>query len=114
MLQNSNTHVSKVFTNIINLIQIRKKQIAFNPNATQYTLNLGNEFFGVWRQSINRKQSIFAIYNITNKAKKLNINKINILNLENWIDLVSSNNIETKEKYLSFSPYQFMWITNKI
>ncbi|MAH89035.1 MAG: alpha-amylase [Pelagibacterales bacterium] len=114
MLKINNSHISKVFSNIINLIQIRKKQTAFNPNATQYTLDLGNEFFGIWRQSINRKQSIFAIYNITNKARKLNINKINILNFESWIDLVSHNTIQTKRTFLNFSPYQFMWITNKI
>ena len=112
MLKNNNSHTCKVFKNILNLIEIRKKQIGFNPNATQYTLNLGNNFFGIWRQSINRKQSIFAIYNITNNTQRLHINKINILNLENWRDLISENKIERKKTYLNFSPYQFMWITN--
>ena len=99
ILKNTNSH-SKIFTNILNLIDIRKKQIAFHPNATQYTLNLGNNFFGIWRQSIDRKQSIFAIYNITNKYQKLNINKLNILNLENWTDLISFKKLEAKKFYL--------------
>ena len=111
-LKNNGSHISKVFNNILNLIEIRKKQIAFHPNATQYTLNLGNNFFGIWRQSVNRKQSIFAIYNITNKMQRLHINKINIINFESWSDLISENKINKKKNYLNFSPYQCMWIAN--
>ncbi len=111
-LKNNGSHISKVFNNILNLIEIRKKQIAFHPNATQYTLNLGNNFFGIWRQSVNRKQSIFAIYNITNNMQRLHINKINILNFESWSDLISENKINKKKNYLNFSPYQCMWIAN--
>ena len=49
---------------------LRKKQIAFHPNATQFTLQLGDLFFGIWRQSIDRSQSIFCISNLTNKKQK--------------------------------------------
>ena len=41
------------------LLIIRKQQPAFHPNATQFTLQLRSELFGVWRQSQDRKQSIF-------------------------------------------------------
>ncbi|MEC8100580.1 MAG: alpha-amylase family glycosyl hydrolase [Pseudomonadota bacterium] len=113
MLNIKNSHVYKVFTNIMKLIKVRKIQTAFHPNATQYTLNLGNNFFGIWRQSIDKKQSVFAIYNITNKNQRLNINKLNILSLENWIDLISIKKLEESKSSVKFSPYQFMWITNK-
>ncbi len=113
ILQNTDSHGYKVYKNILNLIDIRKKQTAFHPNATQYTLNLGNNFFGIWRQSIDRKQSIFAIYNVTNKYQKLKINKLNILNLENWTDLISFKKLEAKKVFFYFEPYQFIWVTNK-
>ena len=113
ILNNNDSHVYKIFKSILNLIDIRKKQIAFHPNATQYTLNLGNNFFGIWRQSIDKKQSIFGIYNVTNINQKLNINKLNILSLENWIDLISLKKLEAKTTVVNFTPYQFMWITNK-
>ena len=112
MLKRNDTHIFKIFTNMMKLIDIRKKQIAFHPNATQYTLNLGNSFFGIWRQSIDRKQSIFAIYNVTNKYQRLNINKLNILSLEHWSDLISIEKLEAKQLFITFSPYQFRWITN--
>ena len=47
------------------MINLRKKQAAFHPNATQFTLQLNNDFFGIWRQSIDRSQSIFCISNLT-------------------------------------------------
>ena len=113
MLKSNSSHSCKIYTNIIKLIKVRKNQIAFHPNATQYTLNLGNSFFGIWRQSIDKKQSIFGIYNVTNTNQKLNINKLNILGLENWSDLISLKKLEAKTTVVTFSPYQFMWITNK-
>ena len=112
-MNNNDSHVYKIFKSILNLIDIRKKQIAFHPNATQYTLNLGNNFFGIWRQSIDKKQSIFGIYNVTNTNQKLNINKLNILSLENWSDLISFKKLEAKKVFFHFKPYQFMWVTNK-
>ena len=49
----------KVLTRISQLIRIRKAQPAFHPNATQFTLQLGNQIFGYWRQSLDRKQTYF-------------------------------------------------------
>ena len=45
MLKSNSSHTSKIYNNIIKLIKVRKNQAAFHPNATQYTLNLGNKFF---------------------------------------------------------------------
>ncbi|WP_289282323.1 sugar phosphorylase, partial [Methylophaga sp. UBA5088] len=39
------------------LIHLRKQQRAFHPNATQFTLHLGEKLFGFWRQSMDRRQS---------------------------------------------------------
>ena len=89
ILNNSNSHSFNIFSNILNLIDIRKKQIAFHPNATQYTLNLGNNFFGIWRQSIDKNKVYFAFIMLQITNQKLKINKLNILSLENWFDLIS-------------------------
>ena len=47
-LNNNSSLTNNIFTGLIELIKIRKKQKAFSPNATQYTLNLGKNLFGVW------------------------------------------------------------------
>jgi sucrose phosphorylase len=112
-IYDSKSHISKVYNQIIKLIEVRKKQKAFHPNATQYTLNISNNFFGLWRQSIDRKQSIFAISNVTNKKQVLSLNNINILSIEKWYDLLSLKEVKKEYKNLTFEPYQTVWIANK-
>jgi sucrose phosphorylase len=95
-----------------NLLTIRKRQPAFHPNATQFTLQLGAELFGVWRQSHDRKQSIFAITNLCASEQALDLSAINLIDTENWHDLITKQQIESRGGYITMSPYQTVWITN--
>ena len=94
------------------LISIRKVQPAFHPNATQFTLNLDKNIFSVWRQSRDRKQSIFALTNVSSKTVKLNSNQINLIDDEQWFDLLSPNEKITDCQCIELNPYQTVWITN--
>ena len=94
------------------LISIRKVQPAFHPNATQFTLNLDKNIFSVWRQSRDRKQSIFALTNVSSKTVKLNSNQINLIDDEQWFDLLSPNEKITNGQFIKLNPYQTVWITN--
>ncbi len=95
------------------LLIIRKQQPAFHPNATQFTLQLRSELFGVWRQSQDRKQSIFAITNLCASEQELDLSVINLIGTENWHDLVTQKPIDDNEKHVKMSPYQTVWITNQ-
>ncbi len=95
-----------------NIISIRKTQPAFHPNATQFTLNLDKNIFSVWRQSRDRKQSIFALTNVSSQTVKLNTNKINLIDDEQWFDLLSPNEKIIDGKFIKLNPYQTAWITN--
>ena len=70
IFQNKSNINSKILYSLNRLMILRKKQIAFHPNATQFTLQLGDIFFGIWRQSIDRSQSIFCISNLTKQKTK--------------------------------------------
>jgi sucrose phosphorylase len=113
-LADPNSHHAKVFTEIKRLIQLRKKQTAFHPNATQFTLHLGDELFGFWRQSPKRDQSIFCIHNISDTELHIPLSSINLISLDNWVDLVSGQAFPDLHETLSLKPYQFVWLTNKI
>lgn len=104
------TKQSNIFNQLKILIKIRKNQPAFHPNATQFTLNLGHKFFGLWRQCQDRKQSIFIISNITNHSEELDLNEINLIFNKIWIDLISRKKI--KPKKIKIKPYQTLWISN--
>jgi sucrose phosphorylase len=106
------TH-SQVLSAMTKLINIRTQQIAFHPNATQFTLHLGLQLFGFWRQSRNRKQSIFCISNVSDQVTDLPINELNLVISEFWVDLLSGNEIKDITQTIQLQPYQTVWISNK-
>ena len=91
LLKNHQSINTKVYSSIINLIKLRKKQPAFHPNATQFTLQLEDHFFGIWRQSIDRSQSIFCISNLTKFRQKLSLLDVNLIAMEKWYDILSKS-----------------------
>ena len=103
----------KVLTRISQLIRIRKAQPAFHPNATQFTLQLGNQLFGYWRQSLDRKQSIFCVSNISDEEQTILLSDINLIGTDNWIDLVTRDEIQLSSGFLQMKPYQVLWISNQ-
>ena len=108
-LQNK-TKEQKILNALKQILLIRKSQPAFHPNATQFTLNLGKEVFAIWRQSHNRKQSIFVIANVTNNKQSVDLNEINLIFNKHWVDLITNKKIESKK--ITLKPYQVLWITN--
>ena len=102
-----------VFTRLRELIAIRKRQRAFHPNATQFTLHLGGCLFGFWRQSMDRRQSIFCIYNIMAEEQELNLSDINLIGTDDWHDLVTGEQLSALDQVLTLRPYQVLRITNR-
>ena len=112
LLGNHHCHHSKVLSALKHIIDIRKQQRGFHPNATQFVLQLGPELFGIWRQSMDRSQSIFCIYNITNCTQEIRLNELNLIDTEHWLDLQTDKKIEDITASLPLMPYQSMWLTN--
>lgn len=103
----------QVLKKLTKLIEIRTDQPAFHPNATQFTLHLGLQLFGFWRQSINRKQSIFCISNITDQVMDLPISELNLIITESWVDLISGDEITDLTQAIQLQPYQTVWLSNR-
>jgi sucrose phosphorylase len=103
----------QVLTQITQLLHIRRSQKAFHPNATQFTLQLRNELFGFWRQSIDRKQSVFCVSNMTDEEQELYLSDINLIGTDEWIDLISHLHINREDNNIILAPYQSVWLTNQ-
>lgn len=112
-LNNPNSEHSIILKELCRRIQIRRRQAAFHPNATQYTLQLKKSLFGFWRQSIIRDQSIFCIFNLTDIPQLLRLSDLNLVCVDPWCDLISGEVITEIHSQLSLNPYQAVWITNK-
>ncbi|PHR89628.1 MAG: alpha-amylase [Moritella sp.] len=98
---------------ISHLITLRTAQPAFHPNATQFTLQLGEQLFGFWRQSIDRSQSIFCISNISNTPLTLPLASVNLISSDFWYDLITGDTIDDISQILTLSPYQTLWLSNR-
>lgn len=104
---------SKVLKRMSHLISVRKKQSAFHPNAVQFTLQLGEQIFGFWRQSIDRRQSIFCVFNISDQEQTVRLSDINLIGTDNWIDLLTDQAIRHEDLEIVLSPYRSVWISNR-
>ena len=96
------------------LLAVRREQMAFHPNATQFTLHLGGGLFGFWRQSMDRRQSIFCINNITDQVQPLVLLDVNLTDNEAWGDLISGQRFGSRDEVVELQPYQSVWISNML
>ncbi len=111
LLRENSSH-GIVFRRLKDLLAIRCRQAAFHPNATQFTLHLGAGLFGYWRQSMDRRQSIFCVSNVTVEPQLLQLSAINLIDTQDWVDLVSGEPCQDRDQLMVLQPYQTVWITN--
>ncbi len=111
--ESTNTKESKIYNKLKELLLIRRNQPAFHPNALQFTLHLGNELYGIWRQSIDKTQSIFCITNITEEIVTLSLLDINLDDADKWHDLITQEAVEDNISNIELKPYQTVWLSNK-
>ena len=113
LLDDPETIHARVLAAVSDRLRVRAKQPAFHPNATQFTMPLGDRVFGVWRQSLDRRQSIFALHNVSDQPVVLSQLSMNLIADEAWFDLLSDEVIDMDQKAVKLAPYQCRWITNK-
>ncbi len=113
-LQSENSHHRIVFERMKKRIKIRTSQPAFHPNAVQFTLHINDEVFGFWRQSIDKKQSIFCLNNVSAKEIIIPLSSINLIGLQTWSDLISGECYSDIREDITLKPYQCLWLTNKV
>ena len=108
LLKIKNSKQRILYNNIILLLNIRKKQKSFHPNARRYSVNLGSNFFAFKRISLNKKQTIFSITNMTSTYQTTKIGK----NYLGWQNLLDSK-LNYKDNQLLMSPFQTVWLKKK-
>ncbi|MBR9891512.1 sugar phosphorylase [bacterium] len=103
---------ARVLAALSERLKIRSQQPGFHPNATQFTLNVDDRIFGLWRQSLDRAQSIFALHNVSDETIEIPQADLNLIADESWVDLLSGETI--KAGPVEMAPYQCRWITNLV
>lgn len=112
-LATPDSHHAVVLRSLKTLIRLRQQQPAFHPNATQFTLHLGDAVFAFWRQSLQRDQSIFALNNISQQPQAISLSDMNLIDTEDWYDLITGNHVGLHQPVLILEPYQTVWLSNR-
>jgi sucrose phosphorylase len=113
LLKDRNSTTAQVLNALKSRILLRGRQAAFHPNATQFTLQIDERIFGVWRQSLDRSQSIFALHNVSDQPFDIDPTVLNMIDRDGWRDLLSGDAIDSVQTTIRFAPYQCRWISNR-
>jgi sucrose phosphorylase len=112
-LADSSSSHSRVLNGLSRMLAIRRRQPAFHPNAFQFTLHLGLQLFAYWRQSIDRSQSIFCVYNVTDRPQTLSLSDVNLVSTDNWLDLLTGEEVVDIYGEIELAPYRAVWLSNR-
>jgi len=96
---------AKVFFPYINLINIRKEQEAFHPNAAFEILGVDPRLFAIKRSSQN--QSIYALTNVSSTSVTLSLSGYDVP--EQMLDLITGDEVNTAS--FTLEPYQYVWLS---
>ena len=108
LLQDKRSKQSIFYEGISNLLLIRKKQKAFHPNAYRSTLDLSPKIFCFKRVSIDKKQTILCMTNLSSKVLFPKIDR----KYNNWKNLLDNNSRFVSDKKLKLNPFQTIWLSN--
>ena len=98
-----------IFETLKYLLKIRKNQKAFHPNAYRTNINLGDNFFCIKRVSLDKKQTILCITNLTSKLQNAKINK----KYNKFKNLIDSNVKPKILNSINLKPFETIWLSNK-
>ena len=95
------------YNHITNLLKIRKKQKAFHPNASMRCLSFGKKILGFKRVSLDNKQIIICITNVSSTSQKVLLG-----NKKNKYKNLLRNNTNIINKKLILKPFETVWLSN--
>jgi len=108
-LSDKKSKQSIFYQNLGKLLEIKRKQKAFHPNAKRLNINLGSKIFCYERISLDKKQTIICITNLSTKLQYIKINK----NLIKYRDLLGRKIFFTLDKKIKLDPCQTIWLSNR-
>ena len=108
VLKDKKSIQSAFFESFSNLLLVRKKQKAFHPNAYRSTLNLSPKIFCFKRVSIDKKQTIICITNLSSKVQFPKINR----KYNKWKNLLDNKSFFISNGQLRLDPFQTIWLSN--
>ncbi len=106
-LSDKNSKQSIFYQNIGKLLEIKRKQKAFHPNAKRLNINLGSKLFCFERISLDKKQTIISITNCSSVYQYVKLDK----KYNKWKNIINLK-IYYFNKSFKLKPFETMWLSN--
>lgn len=91
LIESGRTSNAEVIKRLTNILQRRKKHKAFHQDTPQKIVDLGGDFFALWRDGDDLVFPLLAIHNLTNDIKILNLSEIAGIERRNyWVNLLDN------------------------
>ena len=112
-LNNQYSLRARVFSGLIDLIQKRSSQPAFDPYGSQQVLQCGEEVFGLLRADRGEKRFIVCLHSVVAEPIQTTIDPMRIspFRRSEWIDLFDRSFKRDLSQPVYFAPYQVRWLT---
>ena len=107
-LSDKTSKQSIFYENLGKLLEIKRKQKAFHPNAKRLNINLGSKLFCFKRISLDKKQTIISITNCSSVDQYPKLNK----KYSKWKNIINPK-INSLNKSFKLKPFETMWLSNK-
>jgi len=104
-LRDSSSFRSKIFYPYRHLIQTRRKQKAFHPNADFDIINIDPRLFVIKRTGAG--QTLFAVTNVSTQSVRVKLPDADVPVI--MTDVLTDNSIDTRAIHLE--PYRYLWLT---
>ena len=107
-LSDKTSKQSIFYKNLGKLLDIKKKQKAFHPNAKRLNMNLGNKIFCFKRMSLDKKQTIISITNCSSITQRPKLDK----KYHKWKNIINPKIKSIKIETFVLKPFETQWLSN--
>lgn len=116
-LSDQNSTTCRISNHYGYMIKKRINEKAFSPSAAQRVLEISDCLFAVMRTSVDGKETILAVTNITDKKQyvEFDIGRVGI-KTGSWRDVLSNKCFESRQGRLTFGmeAYEVLWLKAQI
>jgi len=113
LLANHECETGRVFRLYKRLLQIRRRQSAFHPDADQQILSLPDGIFGVMRSATDGGQKILALFNFTDSTQQLH-SRLLPVDIPEWHELIGEVELVIEADEIILPPYAACWFSKQV
>jgi glycosidase len=110
LMADTGSETGRVFRRYLRLLQIRRRQLAFHPEAPQRTLATGDGVFGLERTALDGSQRLLALFNFTDSTRSVAA-AVLPRDLAAWTELIGEHHVTHSADGLRLPPYATCWFS---